>query len=130
MSISYQAFLHAAASSNFGFVGPAPLFPRLNILPQVLIQVITSAHVSPRSAQMSFYKFIRYCLYRIIYLRQPGQPIFQQHIHVRACACVRGISISDIYFEFVRKWSDRADAFNARAVRRADRRADRGLTEG
>ena len=51
-----------------------------------------------------------------------------QHIHVRACACARGIFVSDIYFKFVRKQSDQTDALNASADLRADGTPDAPLT--
>lgn len=108
---------------------PAPRRPWLNNHPKVLIpaifsklESIPSARVKPASDQMSFYKFVSYCLYIIIFLRQTRQPSLQQYIHVRACA--RGIFLYlflTLYFEFVRKWSDVSDALNTSA--------DRGLTE-
>lgn len=132
MSINdHQDIFLAGAAISFEPMGPAPLFPRLDTPSQISISTVffkfcsfCQPCVSPMSAQMSFYKFVIYCLYYAIFLCQPCQPISQHYIHVRACACARGNSVYrflTLYFEFVRKWADRADAPNARA--------DVGLTE-
>lgn len=125
-----------AAVLNFGFDGPAPLFPCLDIHPKVLttsifdkLSIITSVHVSRPSDIMSFYDFVIYCLYSIIYLCQPCQPISQHHIHVRACA--RGNFVYrflTLYFGFVKNRADRADTLNTSADLWADRMADGWLT--
>ena len=76
------------------------------------LSTIRQPSVSPPSAQMSFYKFVIYCLYSIIFLCQPCQPIFQHYIHVRVRACARGNFVYRfliLYFEFVRNRADRAD---------------------
>ena len=115
--------------------GPAPLCPQVNHHPKVLIpaifneiRIIRQSSVSLKSALMSLNEFLIYCLYMIIYFRHTRQGILPQHIHVRACACARGIFVSDIYFKFVRKQSDQTDALNASADLRADGTPDAPLT--
>lgn len=95
---------------------PAPHPPRLNTPFQVLIPAIfdklsfiCQTGVRPVSALMSFYKFVIYCLYSVIYSRQPCQPIFQHYTHVRVRACARGKFVFEYYLEFVRNRSDRSD---------------------
>ncbi len=137
MSINdYQDIFPVGDDTSFGPMGPAPLFPRLNTPSQISISTVffkfcslCQPYVSPMSAHMSFYEFVMYCLYYVIFLCQPCQPISQHYIHVRACACARGnfvYGILRIYFEFVRKWSDRADAPSARAICWSDIWADIG----
>jgi hypothetical protein len=84
----YQDLPLAAGASIFGFVGPIPLFPQVNTPSQVKIQANPSPHVSPGSAQRSFYKLLTCLLYNIFLSRQPGQPILPQHIYTRARVCV------------------------------------------
>jgi len=122
MPIKYRNYPHINFAFNIFFVCPAPLFPWLIIHPKVIIPAIPSARVSLASAYPSFCKFVIYCFLMLFFLRQTRQTNFPQYIHV--CACARGILFYlflTLYFEFVRKWSDVSDAFNAGA--------DRGLTE-
>jgi hypothetical protein len=117
---------------------PAPRRPWLNNRPKVLmpaifskLESIPSGHVRGPSGQMSFYKFVTYCLYMIIFLRQGRQGILPQHIHVRVRACARGNFVYrflTLYFEFVRKYPDVPDALNASADLRPDGTPDGPLT--
>ena len=91
----YQDLPLAAGASIFGFVGPIPLFPQVNTTSQVKIQARRQPSVSHPSAQRSFYKFVTYLLYYIIFLRQTSQPISLQHIHV--CACARARYVCFLY---------------------------------
>jgi hypothetical protein len=70
---------------------------------------------------MSIYDFIISCFYRVIFSRQTRQTIFQHVAYARTRARYFLFLILILYFEFIKKQSDQADALNAGT--------DVGLTE-
>lgn len=99
---------------------PLPLFPRRKHLSNILIPQKRQGCVRGASDQMPFYVFVIACFYECIFSRQTRQTNFQHYTHARTRA--RAVFfILTLYFEFVRKQSDQADA--------SSNSADVGLTE-
>ncbi len=109
----------------FSFLSsPAPLFPRLKHLQNMLIPRMRQGSVRGASTQMLFYFFVIYCFYVVIFSRQTRQPIFQHYTHARTRARARAVFpvfILTLYFEFLKKCPDGADA--------PSHSADVGLTQ-
>ena len=114
----------AAEGAFFFSPCPAPLRPWLRYPSNILIPRMRQGSVRGASGQMSFYAFAIYCFNRFIFGRQTRQPIFQHYTHARMRARARAVSlifILTLYFEFLKKCPDQADAPNTGA--------DVGLTQ-
>ena len=99
---------------------PLPLRPRQKHRSSMLIPQKRQGCVRGASAQMPFYAFVTACFYGYIFGRQTRQTSFQHYTHARTRA--RAVFfILTLYFEFIRKQSDQADA--------SSNSADVGLTE-
>jgi hypothetical protein len=123
MSINYHyefRFPSVAEAEGAFFFSPcpAPLRPWLRYPSSMLIPQKRQGCVRGASDQMSFYAFAIYCFNKFIFGRQTRQPIFQHYTHARMRARARAvffIFILTLYFEFLKKCPDQADAPNAGA---------------